>query len=114
MSSAVPEHTLHESDVAIPKSGHAVGVMVRIAYTMGGDEPKGTVEAPDRGGVRHGNEHTSKGIDFDRPKERDREPEKVFQVLRAIWELARDPAPRFGRECRPATPMEACGNRTQE
>jgi hypothetical protein len=88
--------------------------MVRIAYTVGCDEPKGTVEVPDRGGVRHGIEHTGKGIDFDGPKERDWDPEKVFQVLRAVWELAGDPAPRFGCEGRPATPVEACGDCAHE
>jgi len=88
--------------------------MVRIAYPMGRDEPKGAVEVPDCGGVRHGIEHTGKGIDFDRPKERDRDPEEVFQVLRAVRELAGDPAPRFGRECCPATPGETCGDRAQE
>jgi hypothetical protein len=88
--------------------------MIRIAYTIGHDEPKGAVEVPDRGGVRHGVKRSGKGIDFDRPKERDRDPEGVFQVLRAVWELAGDPAPRFGCECRPATPGEACGDRAQE
>jgi hypothetical protein len=88
--------------------------MVPIVDTIGFDEPKGTVEVPDRGRVRHGVRRSGKGIDFGRQKERDLNPEGVLQHRRAVWELAGDPAPRFGCECRSATPGEACGDRAQE
>ena len=77
--------------------------MVRIADTMGRNEPQGTIEIPDRGGVRHWVEHTGKGIDFDGPKERDRQPGRVFQKLRAVWKLAGGAARRLGCEGRLAT-----------
>src|SRR5215475_14590806 len=113
-SATVPEHPCHEPDVARPQSGHGIGAMVRIADTIGFDEPKGTVEVPDRGRVRHRVKRSGKGIDFGGQKERDLKPEDVLQYRRAVWELAGDPAPRLGCECCPATPGEACGDRAKE
>src|SRR5262249_32444922 len=81
---------------------------------MGRDKPEGTVEVPDRGGGCHGVDTTGERIDFGRDKERDLEPKIALQHRRAVWELAGDLAPRFGRECCPATPGEAGGDRAQE